>query len=208
MRFAFHQIAKPPDARTNEANLATYVSSTSSSHNSDTSFPPNACSIAAIIGGSAWHVMTGSRRAAATSPDRSFCSIALPSASACALLSPSPSLVCQCLQPTVSCGHRVVIIFTSTGHFEIDARKYTPSGPAGFRPYTSMPISPALRQSDDRSRFADCVRMWSENHFPFPQVISRASLGTCGVPQGTFAEYGANRLCRKSAASYCIRQDR
>jgi len=107
---------------------------------------PNDSSIAATIGDSAWHVMLGLRRAAATSPDRSFRSIALPSASACPLSRPSPSLACQCLQPDVSCGQRVVIIFISSGRCEINARKYAPSGPSGFWPYTSMPISPALRR--------------------------------------------------------------
>jgi hypothetical protein len=38
-------------------------------------------------------------------------------------LGPSPSLVCQCLQAEVSCGHNVVITLTSKGHCQIDARK-------------------------------------------------------------------------------------
>ena len=101
-------------------------------------------SIAAPVDGFAWLIIAGSQSAAATSPDRNFRSSASASARACALLSPSPSLVFQCLQGDVSCGHNVVITLTSKGHRQIDARKYSPSGDVGLRPLTSMPMLSTL----------------------------------------------------------------
>jgi hypothetical protein len=140
-----YQIEKPPDARRNAVNLATQCSSTigSSCQKARPCDRSNA-SIAAPVDGFAWLIIAGSQSAAATSPDRNFRSSASASARACALLSPSPSLVFQCLQGDVSCGHNVVITLTSKGHRQIDARKYSPSGAVGLRPLTSMPMLSTL----------------------------------------------------------------
>jgi hypothetical protein len=118
-----------------EVNLATQCSSTigSSCQKARPCDRSNA-SIAAPVDGFAWLIIAGSQSAAATSPDRNFRSSASASATPCALLSPSPSLVFQCLQGDVSCGHNVVTTLTSKGHRQIDARKYSPSGAVGLRP--------------------------------------------------------------------------
>src|SRR5262249_6298519 len=140
MQSALYQIENPPDAWANAANLATKCSSITGSGCS-ISKPVDLNDSATAFANFGVPIRVGSQSANATSPDLSFRWSASASASACSLLSPSPSLYSHVLQLDVSCGHKEVTIFTSNGQCQIDARKYSPSGPVGLCPITSMPIS-------------------------------------------------------------------